>query len=475
MRSFILFAAFFLIVSCQKQKDQTPNVIVILLDDLGYADVGFNGAEDILTPYIDELAEQSIVFDNAYVSYPVCSPSRAGLLTGRYQDHFGYGLNVLFAPKDETMGLPKTEFTLADLFKTKNYVTSAIGKWHLGAHESLRPRQRGFDEFFGFLSGGHRYFPHEWILEDETAVKSQYDAYKTKLLKNGSRVDENEYLTDALSREAVDFIQRNSKTPFFLYLSYNAPHSPLQATQKYLDRYEHLPKGKRKTYAAMVSAVDDGVGAIVNALKEHQIKENTIIYFLSDNGGSRFNGSQNTPLRGHKGELFEGGIKVPFFMHWPKKLEGGQRYQEPIIALDIFATLKSIVHPDLRLPNEIQGTNLMPYLTGNNQQAPHPYLFWRNNGHQPPLENGTRPRYITWSVRTPNTKLLIRKSDTMLFDMMHDLSETLNLKDSLSREVDLLEKEIQKWNKFNLDPVFMGLKDNKRYNELHPDRFAQDD
>ena len=232
MRSFILFAAFFLIVSCQKQKDQTPNVIVILLDDLGYADVGFNGAEDILTPYIDRLAEQSIVFDNAYVSYPVCSPSRAGLLTGRYQDHFGYGLNVLFTPKDENMGLPKTEFTLADLFKTKNYTTSAIGKWHLGAHESLRPRQRGFDEFFGFLSGGHRYFPHEWILADETAVKSQYDAYKTKLLKNGTRVDENEYLTDALSREAVDFIQRNSKNPFFLYLSYNAPHSPLQATQK---------------------------------------------------------------------------------------------------------------------------------------------------------------------------------------------------------------------------------------------------
>lgn len=475
MNAFIALSVFFLMSSCQKQKEETPNVIVILLDDLGYADVGFNGAKDILTPHIDELAEQSVVFDNAYVSYPVCSPSRAGLLTGRYQDHFGYGLNVLFAPKDEHMGLPKTEFTLADLFKTKNYTTSAIGKWHLGAHESLRPRQRGFDEFFGFLSGGHRYFPHEWILEDETAVKSQYDAYKTKLLKNGSRVEENEYLTDALSREAVDFIGRNSNQPFFLYLSYNAPHSPLQATQKYLDRYEHLPKGKRKTYAAMVSAVDDGVGAIVNALKEHQIKENTIIYFLSDNGGSRFNGSQNTPLRGHKGELFEGGIKVPFFMHWPTKLEGGRRYQEPIIALDIFATLKSIVHPDLSLPNEIQGTNLMPYLTDINEQAPHPFLFWRNNGHQPPLENGSRPRYITWSVRTPDTKLLIRKSDTMLFDMKYDRSETNNLKDSLSREVELLDHEIQKWNAFNVDPVFMGLKDNKRYNELHPDRFTQND
>ena len=231
---------FFLVIlfGCETKNDSLPNVILVLVDDLGYNDVGFNGSNDIRTPNIDLLSHNGVTFTNGYVSYPVCSPSRAGIITGRYQDKFGYGLNILYTPKDPKMGLPLSEYTLADLFKSKNYKTSAIGKWHLGAHESLRPLNRGFDEFFGFLTGGHRYFPEEWTLEDETKVKSQGDAYRTKLLRNDQRVEENEYLTDALSREAIDFIDRNNDNPFFIYLAYNAPHGPLQATKKYLDRYD---------------------------------------------------------------------------------------------------------------------------------------------------------------------------------------------------------------------------------------------
>ena len=456
---------------CKINNDISPNVIIVLVDDLGYNDVGFNGSKEILTPNIDKLSKNGVTFSSGYVSYPVCSPSRAGLITGRYQDKFGYGLNVLYAPKDPNMGLPLNEFTLADLFKTKNYKTSAIGKWHLGAHESLRPNNRGFDEFFGFLSGGHQYFPHEWTLQDETMVRSQSDSYRTKLLRNNKRIEEKEYLTDALSREAVSFIERNHHQPFFLYLAYNAPHGPLQATKKYLERFEDIKNKKRRTYAAMVSAVDDGVGDIINKLEEHNILDNTIIYFLSDNGGSKFNSSNNSPLRGYKGELFEGGIRVPFVMHWPKKIAKGIIFDRPVISLDIFATIKSIINPELKLINPIHGKNLMPYINGDKNNSPHKYLFWRNNGHQPPMEDGTRPRYISWAVRGDYNKVLIRKKDSMFFNFNEDFFEKNNYKENSKNKFKLFHSKIIEWNESNLDPIFMGLKDNKLYNSLKPNRF----
>uniref|UniRef100_UPI0040482F43 sulfatase-like hydrolase/transferase n=1 Tax=Mariniflexile sp. TaxID=1979402 RepID=UPI0040482F43 len=237
----------------------SPNIIIILADDLGYNDVGFNGCKDIPTPNIDKIASQGVMFTNAYVSYAVCGPSRAGLITGRYQDRFGFGRNPLFAPNDPKMGLPLEEETLAEALKKANYKSIALGKWHLGAHETLRPLKRGFDDFYGFLSGGHQYFPKNWTLANEYEVKEQYDAYKTKLLRNNERVEENEYLTDALSREAVNYVEKYKDEPFFMYLAYNAPHGPLQATEKYLNRFPYIKDEKRKTYAAMVSALDDGV------------------------------------------------------------------------------------------------------------------------------------------------------------------------------------------------------------------------
>ena len=295
---------FFHTVIKAQEKKTFPNVILILADDLGYADVGFNGCTDIPTPNIDKIAEAGVTFTNGYVSYCVCGPSRAGLITGRYQDRFGFSRNPLFAPNDPEMGLPLSEETLADALGRAGYNSLAIGKWHLGAHESLHPLKRGFTDFYGFLSGGHRYFPEEITLEDPYEAESQFDGYKTKLLRNHERVGLDEYLTDALSKEAVSYIERNENTPFFIYLAYNAPHTPLQATEKYLSRFDHIKDKKRKTYAAMVSAVDDGVGMVLSKLEELNLDENTIVIFLSDNGGPEHkNASDNGILRGKK-EIF---------------------------------------------------------------------------------------------------------------------------------------------------------------------------
>ena len=267
-----------LVLSCSIEPPP-PNIIIIISDDQGYADVGFHGSKKIRTPNIDRMSKNGVVFSEGYVSFAVCSPSRAGLITGRYQNRFGYTRNILLAPKDSTMGLPLSEQTLADVLRKVNYRTKAVGKWHLGAHELLLPEKRGFDEFYGFIIGGHRYFSDELILNDLTETKAQYDGYKTKLLDNGKRIKTTKYLTEELSNNAFTFIDQNAGRPFFLYLSYNAPHTPLQATDKDLFKNLHIDGSKRRTYAAMVSSIDDGVGAILDKLEEKNISENTMVFF----------------------------------------------------------------------------------------------------------------------------------------------------------------------------------------------------
>tara|TARA_B100000902_G_scaffold6901_1_gene8911 strand:- start:2312 stop:3730 length:1419 start_codon:yes stop_codon:yes gene_type:complete len=465
--SFLIILLLFTI-SCNNKKENTnPNIILILVDDLGYADVGFNGSKDIKTPHIDNIADNGVIFSEGYVSYPVCGPSRAGLITGRYQDTFGFGKNPLFAPKDPNMGLPLSEETIADMLKISNYRTFAVGKWHLGAHQSLRPMKRGFDEFFGFLTGGHRYFPHEWNLEDETKVKSQSAAYRTKLLRNEERIVEKEYLTDALSRESVDFIDRNADNPFFIYLAYNAPHGPLQATEKYLKRYSHIKEKNRRIYAAMVSAVDDGVGNIISKLKEKGIYENTIVYFLSDNGGRLRGDSDNGELRGKKGNLFEGGIRVPFVMQWPKEIKGGQIFDKPVISLDIFATSKALTSPLVESKNELHGVNLIPFLKGENKDQPHDFLFWRNNL----MQNDVNLRYEASAVRTEKFKFIKNKESDALYNLKNEISEKTNLKNQNQEMYDSLKYKYSKWYKTLMDPAFLGLLANKEYNKLNPDRF----
>lgn len=303
---------------------------------------------------------------------------------------------------------------MAELLKRAGYKSGVIGKWHLGAHPSQRPNQRGFDEFYGFLSGGHRYFPEEYTLQDLAQVNSQYDAYRTKLLKNSARVEETEYLTDALSREAVNFVIENQQSPFFLYLAYNAPHAPMQATQKYLDRFPNIQNKKRRTYAAMVSAVDEGVGRLLDEIEKRGLAENTIIFFLSDNGGpTKDNASSNAPLRGFKGDFFEGGIRVPFAVQWKGKIPAGVTYDHPVISLDIFSTVAELagVNPQ----NELDGVNLIPFLTGLRSDRPHQALYWRNYDAQ------------RFAVRVSDEKLITMPDRIFQFNLKKDLSEKKEL------------------------------------------------
>ncbi len=441
----------------------SPNLIIILADDLGYADVGFNGCTDIPTPHIDKITENGIMFTNGYVSYCVCGPSRAGLLTGRYQDRYGFSRNPLFTPNDPEMGLPLSEETLADVLKQAGYKSFAIGKWHMGAHESLHPLKRGFDDFYGFLSGGHRYFPEELTLNDPFEAKAQYDGYRTKLLRNYERVNETEYLTDAFSREAVSYIEKHQKEPFFIYLAYNAPHAPLQATEKYLNRFGNIQDDKRKTYAAMVSAVDDGVGLILDKLDELNISENTIVVFLSDNGGpERANSSDNGILRGQKGDLFEGGIHVPFAMQWPGRLPAGSVYDNPVISLDIFATIIAQSSVPVKTKNPIDGVNLIPFLTGEKEGLPHEYLFWRKFDAK------------DYAVRNGDEKLLILKGEnTMLFNLGKDISESDNISATFGKRVEILYSDFNNWQSEMKEPGFMGLMQDREYSELNPDRFTR--
>lgn len=455
----IIFTVF--ILSCNtstsnKPVASKPNVIIILADDLGYKDVGFNGATDIKTPNIDRIAQNGVLFTNAYVSYPVCGPSRAGLITGRYQDRFGFSRNPLFAPKDINQGLPLDQTTMAESLSDAGYRNMAIGKWHLGAHKDLRPLKRGFHEFFGFLSGGHAYYPSKWTLNDISEVKTQYGAYRTKLLRDNVRIEEEEYLTDALSREAVDFVKRNNENPFFLYLAYNAPHGPMQATQRHLDRYKHIKNRKRQVYAAMVSAMDDGVGMLINELDSLNILDNTIIFFLSDNGGKEQLGADNGELKKGKGSLYEGGIHVPFAMQWPLKIKSGSTYHLPIVSLDIFGTLKDELN--LKTSSELDGVNLLPYINGEmGTKSPHNALFWRKADAN------------SMAVRKVDEKW-VKEPVSEYYNLDNDISEENPL--SISQADSIKWNQLyQTWNEQNSMPKFLGLHQDSLYSSQHPDRF----
>lgn len=466
-KKFILHVALAQIIiapgSHAQEKRTSPNLILILADDLGYADVGFNGCKDIPTPNIDRIAQNGVRFTNGYVTFSVSGPSRAGIMTGRYQDRFGYSRNPLFTPNDPQMGLPLSEETLADVLKKADYKSQAIGKWHLGAHETLHPLNRGFDDFYGFLGGGHQYFPENFTLNDSYDAKNEYDSYKIKLLRNNEHVEEKEYLTDALSREAVSYIEKNKNRPFFIYLAYNAPHSPLQATQKYLDRFKHIQEGKRKTYAAMVSAVDDGVGLVLSKLEELNLLDNTIVVFISDNGGpEKDNGSDNGMLRGQKSDLFEGGIRVPFAMQWPAKIKAGMVYDYPVISLDIFATMVEQTIIPINPKNKLDGVNLIPFLEGTKNKAPHEFLFWRKFDAK------------NYAVRNGNEKLILKTgAEEMLFDLEKDIQEQKNLCTEEKATTKRLTKTYRKWESELVNPAFLGLNHDKEYNEKHPDRFKK--
>ena len=377
MHAFLAAGMFALAVVASAAAAGPPNLVLILADDQGYNDAGFNGSPDIRTPNLDRLAASGVRFTNGYVSGSVCGPSRAGLLTGRYQARFGFRANPSVSPFDPTAGLPLSERTIAEVLRPAGYTSMIVGKWHMGSHPQFHPLERGFDHFYGFLSGGHNYFPENLTLESLEDVSDQWQWYRTKLLRDHERVLPDKYLTDAFTDEAVQFVREQAKgdAPFFLYLAYNAPHGPLQATEETLARNTHIPEGKRRTFAAMITSLDDGVGRLLDELDEQGIADNTLVVYLSDNGGPLDKGANNNPLRGGKGSLYEGGVRVPFAMRWPGMIPAEQTIDDPVISLDILATIAELAGVEEDAERPLDGVNLLPFLKGD-AEAPVRTLVW---------------------------------------------------------------------------------------------------
>ncbi|MEM9918905.1 MAG: sulfatase-like hydrolase/transferase [Bacteroidota bacterium] len=464
---------------CQEGKDERPNVIVILADDLGYADVGFTGCEDIKTPRIDALAESGIVCTNAYVTHPYCGPSRAAILTGRYQARFGMEINPTNSPFDLHMGLPLEEKTFGQRLKEVGYQTAIVGKWHMGAAPPYHPNNRGFEHFYGFLSGGHSYFPSGVDAISPLVDKNGNPRYSANegdhkpLWRNNGAGAFKEYLTTALSRDAAQFV-KSSEKPFLLYLAYNAPHQPLEAPRETIDKYRHIKNKSRRTYAAMIDKMDEGIGMVIDALKESGKFDNTLIFFLSDNGGDRKIApwqlelfANNHPFKKGKGSLYEGGIHVPFFIHWPKAIKTPGTFDGLVSAVDIAATAYAIA--GVQTTNaQLDGVDLMPYLKKEKEGTPHDAIYWREN-------EGT-----LWAVRTKDTKLFVDKNGAqpLLFDMAIDPYEDHNIVDEAPEKRAQLAKLWNDWNAQNKPLLWLQSTDYQKrrlqmYDELHQQMLDQ--
>jgi arylsulfatase A-like enzyme len=348
-----------------------PNVLVILVDDLGWADLSSHGSPDIRTPNLDALAASGARFSSGYVTASVCGPSRAAIMTGRYHERLGISGN-----KNADAGLPLSVLTMGDHMREHGYRTIAIGKWHLGLTDVYHPLNRGFDEFFGFLEGGMNFLPFSPAHRKEDEPKLLDDWTEVTLA-------ENRYLTDELAAQAVDRIRRHQKSPWFMYLSFNAPHAPLVATPGYEARNHHIADPKRRTFAGMMTALDDGVGRVMAELDSLDLAENTLVFFLSDNGGpTAKTTSRNDPYRGVKGDIFEGGIRVPFFARWIGKIEGGQQIDHPVQSLDLLPTMLAVAGTTAPLPAELDGANLLPLLQGQVSTASHEWIYFNRHGRQ---------------------------------------------------------------------------------------------
>lgn len=424
MKKSFLFLAFTWASSCvlsAAPATARPNILVILADDLGYADLGIQGSKDIPTPHIDSLAHHGMRCTEGYVSSPMCSPSRAGLLTGRSQSRFGHDIN--WEPDwpvepNDPRGLPLTQKTLADHLKPVGYHTGVVGKWHLGEAPPFHPNRRGFDEFFGFIGGGHNYPTGSY------RSSPPQNHYNSQLERNGvPQPITPGYLTTVLGEESAAFIHRNKEKPWLLYSAFNAPHTPMQATPELLERVKHIADESRRTYAAMVVGMDDAVGRILKQLRDDGLEERTLIFFLSDNGGPpEDNASSNAPLRGRKGQMWEGGIRVPFLTQWKGVLPAGKTYDRPVSSLDILPTALSVAGASSIAGEPLDGVDLMPYFTGKKTGDPHEWLFWR-----------IAERDI-WAVRSGDHKLVKQGEKTNLFDLATDFRESKDL-DAKSPEV----------------------------------------
>lgn len=434
-----------------------PNIVLIFSDDAGYADFGFHGSKVMQTPNLDELARTGVRFTQGYVSDPTCGPSRAGLMTGRYQQRFGFEENNVpgfmsanSAQGDDDMGLPVDEVTMADYLKSLGYTTAVFGKWHLGHADRFHPLKRGFDEFVGFRGGARDYFAYPSGEADlpENRLEYGFAAYR----------EPEEYLTDVLGNEAAAFIERNADKPFFVFLSFNAPHTPMQATQEDLAEFPQL-EGLRRTVAAMTLAMDRASGTVLNKLDELGLADNTIVVFTNDNGGpSDRNGSNNFPFAGTKSNHLEGGLRVPFLMRWPERLGAAAEYRYPVSTLDLLPTFFAAGGGDVEKLKDVDGVNLLPHLSGDADNRPHDVLYWKKD--------------VRGTIRDGDWKLM-RFADRPpeLYDLTEDIGEQSNLADEHPELVAELFKKLFAWEQTLQRPLWLLKREYEQYDIDRMDQY----
>ena len=461
-----------------------PNIIVIIADDLGYNDISFNGGGvaggTVPTPNIDAIGREGVNFAQAYSGHGTCAPSRAALLTGRYPTRYGfeftptnlkfardvrahhYGIRnpVYFADREKDiipvaqMGVPTTEVTLGQLLQGVGYHTIQLGKWHLGESPEFQPQRRGFSETLGFTGGGSMFLPKT----DPRVVNSVqgFDPIDMNLWSNlqfyvrkdgGEAFQPKKHMTDYLTDEAIAAIEANRNRPFFMYLSYNAPHTPLQATREDYDALPHIADHRLRTYAAMILGLDRGVGRVLQALQEQGIDKDTLVVFTSDNGGAYYVGLEeiNRPFRGWKQTFFEGGIRAPLFMRWPSRIPAGSTVRAPVSHFDIFGTAAGAAGAPTPRDRKIDGVDLMPFVDGRKTGRPHDLLFWR-----------TGPYRV---VRAGDWKLQVteRPAKDWLYDLSNDPTERRNLAAEQPEKVAELKRHLARHDAEQLKPLWPEL------------------
>ncbi len=397
MRHFLLGIALFVtimtagVATAEQKPARRPNVILFFSDDQGSLDVGCYGAKDLKTPHLDKLAKRGVRFTQFYVAAPVCSPSRAALITGCYPQRAGVPGNVSSRPNHG--GMPNAEFTIAEVLKTLGYRTGIVGKWHLGTDNKSDPQAQGFDHFFGHKAGCIDNYSHFFYWSGPPI----HDLYRNRKEIH----HEGKYFTDMVVDESQKFITKNKENPFFLYVPFNIPHYPLQAPAKFRAMYKDL-KEPRRAYAAMISTLDDAVGRILAKVDELELADDTIVIFLSDHGHSteernNFGGGFCGVLRGAKFSLFEGGVRVPCIISWPKHLPKDQTRNQPCMSIVILPTIAELC--GAKLPKrKIDGKSLVPVLNSSKAKAPRKVLHWKL-GQQ-------------WAIREGDWKLVVNPSPT---------------------------------------------------------------
>ncbi|KAF2516982.1 sulfatase-like hydrolase/transferase [Flavobacterium foetidum] len=464
--------------------DKKPNIIILLADDLGKYDISLYGVKSTPTPQIDSLAASGVTFTDGYVSSSICSPSRAGLITGRYQERFGHEFqpgdrypknnleyyafkylintdNWRLNPKITypnnasiaTQGLPQSEITFADLAKRKGYSTAIIGKWHLGHNKGFFPLDRGFDYHYGFYQAFSLFAPED---DNPDIINHHHKDFTDKVIWGQGRVgigkirrdttiiDEKEYLTEKFADEAEAFIDKNKDKPFLLYVPFNAPHTPFQVRKKYYDRFPHVKDENKRVYFAMISALDDAIGRIRAKVRKEGLEENTLIIFASDNGGADYTfATTNAPLKGGKFSHFEGGVNVPFALSWKGKIKPNTVYKTPVSTLDIFTTIAAAIHSDLPKDRIYDGVDLVSTVEQNKQA--HKNLYWRSGDAK--------------AIRSGDWKLIIsgKTHEKWLYNLALDKSEKTDLAAKNPAKVNELEHALQNWEKGLVKPLWPNL------------------